>query len=258
MIGSIFFNMGVKMLRKQVMEICFDGITMDTAISRAMEYINSQKPCRVVTPNAEFGLMAKKDKDFCALIIASDIVLPDGIGVIYASKIVGNNIAQRVPGVEFAERLCHALENTGKGIYLLGAKPGVAEKAGQKLCEKYPALIISGTHDGYFTDEDAVAQHIAASGASAVFVCLGAPKQEYFIDKYMHKLPPMLMAGLGGSMDVLAGNVKRAPVIFQKLGLEWFYRLCKEPKRIGRMAKLPLYLWYAFVCRLKGGKGHER
>ena len=127
-------------------------------------------------------------------------------------------------------------------LYLLGAKPGVADMAAKNLTEKYPGLKIAGTHDGYFKEDGPVVQAIADSGADCVFVCLGAPKQELWMKKHGPATGAHLLCGLGGSLDVFAGVVERAPKFWSDHGLEWFYRLCKEPKRIGRMMKLPLFL----------------
>jgi len=241
-------------MRKQIMTIGFDSLTMPEAIDVAMDHINTGKKCRVVTPNAEHGLMCKKDLRLLEIINASQLVLPDGISVIYASKILGDPVKEKVAGVEFAENLCSAMQNTGKSLYLFGAKPGVAEQAAEKLVKKYPGLKIAGTHDGYYKDESQVIETINAAQPDAIFICLGAPKQEYFMAKYSDVLVPSLMAGLGGTLDVLAGNVQRAPKIFIKLGLEWLYRLIKEPKRIKRMIRLPIYLMDAVVYRFKGEK----
>ena len=144
----------------------------------------------------------------------------------------------------------------GKRVFLLGAKPGVADAAGEKLRERFPGLVIAGTNDGYFQDDDPVVEKINAVQPDLLLVCLGAPKQELWMQRNAPRLRVGLMAGLGGSLDVFAGNVKRAPKFFQKLGLEWFYRLIKEPKRIGRMMKLPKFLLAAIGRKLRGKKHH--
>lgn len=238
-------------MKKQVMNIAFDDCTMEEAVNTALTYIDKKEKCRVVTPNAEFALEAAKNPRFLKILQSSEMVLPDGISVIYAAKIVGNPINTKLPGVVFAQALCAALAERGGKLFLLGAKPGVAEKAGEKLKEEYSGLIIAGTHDGYFTDVNSVIAEINAAQADALFVCLGAPKQEYFMEEHRDELNVPLMAGLGGSLDVLAGNVNRAPEFYQKAGLEWFYRLCKEPKRWKRMIKLPIYLWDAVIWKIK-------
>ena len=179
-------------------------------------------------------------------------MLADGVGVIHAAKILGRPLKGRVPGIEFASALMERMAQTGRRLYLLGAKPGVAEMAAANLQAKYPGLVICGTHDGYFKEDGPVVQAIRDSGAEAVFVCLGAPKQEKWIAANGAATGAKLLVGLGGSLDVFAGTVKRAPEAFQKLGMEWFYRLCTQPSRIGRMAKLPLFLVSAAGARLRG------
>ena len=241
-------------LKKQVMTITFDNINMEEAVGTAMGHIAARSRCRVVTPNAEFALEAKKNPRFLNILNTSQLVLADGISVVLASKIIGDPMVGRVTGVGFAQALAAAMAKEGRSIFLLGAKPGVAEKAAQKLQETYPGLKIAGTHDGYFKDEGPVVEAINAAHPDALLVCLGAPKQEYFMENHDAELEVPVMAGLGGSMDVLAGNVQRAPEFFQKYGLEWLYRLVKEPQRWRRMIKLPLYLLDAVTWKFKGGK----
>ena len=241
-------------MKKQVMTIAFDNITMEEAVGTAMGYIAARSRCRVVTPNAEFALAAKKNPRFLNILNTSQLVLADGISVVLASKIIGDPMQGRVTGVGFAQALAAAMAKEGKSLYLLGAKPGVAEQAAEKLVQTYPGLKIAGTHDGYFKEEGPVVEAINAAKPDALLVCLGAPKQEYFMENHDAELEVPVMAGLGGSMDVLAGNVQRAPEFFQKYGLEWLYRLYKEPQRWKRMIKLPLYLWDAVIWKIKGGK----
>ena len=137
-------------------------------------------------------------------------------------------------------------------MYLFGAKPGVAELAAETLESRYPGLIVAGTSDGYFSDDAPIIEKIRAAQPDMLLVCLGAPKQELWMAKEEGKLPVGLMCGLGGSLDVFAGTVKRAPESWQRLGLEWLYRLMKEPRRIGRMMKLPLFVVEAAGERLRG------
>ena len=241
-------------VKKQVMTITFDNTTMEEAVGTAMGHIAARSRCRVVTPNAEFALEAKKNPRFLKILNESQLVLADGISVVLASKIIGDPMQGRVTGVGFAQALAAAMAKEGRSIYLLGAKPGVAELAGEKLQQAYPGLKIAGTHDGYFKNEDPVIEAINAAKPDALLVCLGAPKQEYFMEDHDGDLEVPVMAGLGGSMDVLAGKVQRAPEFFQKFGLEWLYRLVKEPQRWRRMIKLPLYLLDAVLWKFRGGK----
>lgn len=240
------------MLRTDVLGIGFDNVTQDEAVDRAMALIAAGGSHYVVTPNAEFVQMARGDSRFRDLLNQADLVLPDGIGVVYASKILGRPLKGRTPGVDFAAALCGRMAREGGRLFLLGAKPGVAELAAAELKQRYPGLQICGTHDGYFQEDGPVVEEIRAASADVVFVCLGAPKQEQWMAAHGAACGAKLLVGLGGSLDVFAGQVKRAPETWQKLGLEWLYRLIKQPSRIGRMAKLPLFLVSAAGARLKG------
>lgn len=229
-------------MRIDVLGVQFDDVTMDQAVERAAAMIGEGGVHYAVTPNAEFVQRSEKDADFRNALNGADLVLPDGIGVVYAAKILGRPLSGRVPGCDFADALCAWMAANGKMLYLLGAKPGVAEQAASRLTAQYPGLRIAGTHDGYFKEDAPVVEAIRASGADCVFVCLGAPKQELWMEKHGAATGARLLCGLGGSMDVFAGNVQRAPKFWSDHGLEWFYRLCREPRRIGRMMKLPLFL----------------
>ena len=169
-------------------------------------------------------------------------MLPDGIGVIKGAAMLGTPLKERTPGIEFAGRLMDRMAEEGRSLYLLGARPGVAETAAEKLAAAHPGLRIAGTHDGYFKEDGPVIEAVRQSGADVVFVCLGAPKQEKWMAANGAATGARLLCGLGGSLDVFAGVVERAPKFWSDHGLEWFYRLCKEPRRIGRMMKLPLFL----------------
>ena len=179
-------------------------------------------------------------------------MLPDGAGVVLASKLLRTPVKQKVAGVDFAAGLLGILERNGQSLYLLGGKPGIGELAAQKMLEAHPQLRIAGIADGYFQDEAPVIAKINASGADALFVCLGAPKQERFMVQYQQELHVHLMAGLGGSLDAFAGTVQRAPAWMIRLNLEWLYRLIREPKRFRRMLRLPKYLWAVMLKRIRG------
>ena len=241
-------------MKTEILGVRFDDLTQQEAAQQGRQLLEEDKFHYVVTPNPEFLLAAEKDPEFRRVLNAADLVLPDGIGVVYSAKILGTPLKERVPGIEFAEAMLSALNDMGGRLYLLGAKPGVAEEAGRRICARYPALVLCGTHDGYFKDEQAILPEIAAAKPDLLFVCLGAPKQEKWMARWGQHTGAKLAIGLGGCLDVFAGNVRRAPEQWQKLGLEWAYRLKKEPKRIGRMAKLPLVLVKAAGQRIRPGK----
>lgn len=239
-------------MKTDILGVQIDNVITEEAIARGIALLDKPGFHYVVTPNPEFILSAKKDESFRTILNQADLALPDGIGVIYAAKILGRPLKGRATGVDFAQGLMASMAVSGKKLFLLGAKPGVAELAASKLTQTYPTLNICGTHDGYFTDDAPVVEQIKASGADVIFVCLGAPKQEQWIQKNGAATGASLAVGLGGCLDVFAGTVQRAPKKMQKYGLEWLYRLYKEPQRIGRMAKLPLILAYAAIARLGG------
>ena len=188
------------------------------------------------------------------LVNGADLVLPDGAGVVLASKILKDPLKEKVAGVDFADNLLGVLAQTGGSVYLLGSKPGIAELAAEKMLDKHPGLTIAGMADGYFKDEAPVVEKINAVKPDVLFVCLGAPKQERFMVNHQSELQVKLMAGLGGSLDSFAGTVKRAPKWMINLSLEWLYRLIKEPKRFKRMLRLPKFLWAVCLKRIGGGK----
>ena len=240
-------------MRTDILGVGFDDLTLEEAAAAGAALVEAQGFHYAVTPNPEFLLAARKDQPFRQALLDADLVLADGVGVVYSAKLLGRPLKDRVPGIEFAQALMGWMAKHGKRLFLLGAKPGVAELAAANLRDRYPGLILCGTHDGYFKEDGPVVQAIRESGADVVFVCLGAPKQEFWMVEHGPATGAHLMVGLGGSLDVFAGVVDRAPEGFQKLGLEWLYRLMKEPKRFGRMAKLPLVLVYALAGRM-GGK----
>lgn len=238
-----------------ILGVTFDNITLKDAVDAAMDQIRSGKKGYVVTPNPEIVYAAIQDPVFRDIVNRASFVLPDGIGVIYAARILGVPLSGKVPGIDFADALMYRMSQEGMRLFLLGAKPGVAQKAAENLTRKYPGLVIAGVHDGYFQDDQQAIDAVKAAGsADVMFTCLGAPKQERFMAGHLQELPVTLSCGLGGSLDVFAGVVQRAPEFFIRLNLEWLYRLLKQPSRIGRMMKLPLFLLIAIRTRLFGGK----
>lgn len=230
-------------MRTDVLGVGFDNVTLDEAVGRALEIMDEGRSAYVVTPNPEIVQMCRKDAAVKDAVAGAALVLPDGIGVIYGAKILKRPLKERVAGTDFAEKLMERMSKTGKSVFFLGAKPGVAELAAKKLASKYPGLVIAGTADGYFTDDGYAADIINAANPDFLIVGLGAPKQqESWMASMRDKLRVGLMGGFGGSIDVWAGTVQRAPLGWQKAGFEWLYRLIKEPRRIKRQIKLPLFL----------------
>lgn len=229
-------------MRIDVMGVGFDSLTMDEAVARARDLMAERRAAYVVTPNPEIVMLCREDPAAMQAVQGADLVLPDGIGVIYGAKILGTPLRAKLPGIDFASALMAQMGQEGKSVFLLGAKPGVADAAAEKMRARFPGLVIAGTNDGYFQDDDPVVEKINAAQPDLLLVCLGAPKQELFMAKYGEATGCHLLMGLGGSMDIFAGVAQRAPEFYCKHNLEWFYRLIKNPSRIGRMMKLPLFL----------------
>lgn len=240
-------------MKTEILGLRFDNVTMEEALAIGEGFLDGDRAAVVVTPNAEIGYDAAKDEAFCALLNRADLMLPDGAGVILAAKLRKTPLKEKVAGIDFARNMLSVFARRGTKLFLLGSKPGVAEQAAEKMRELVPGLMICGTADGYFKEEGPIVETINAAEAEAVYVCLGAGKQERFMFDHRDQLPKVrFMAGLGGSLDGFAGNVKRAPDWMIKTNLEWFYRLCKEPKRIGRMTRLPKYVWKAATAKKEG------
>jgi N-acetylglucosaminyldiphosphoundecaprenol N-acetyl-beta-D-mannosaminyltransferase len=235
--------------RIQVRGVFFDNVTLDEAahLLRAAAREN-RSGVSVFTPNSEIVQLCIEDASLRDTINEGGLIIPDGIGVVKAAKILGTPLKARCPGFDCGKRLISLSGKEDLKIFFMGSKPGIADAAAAKMKEEFPDSIFVGTNDGYFKKEgeenDAVVEKINASGADVLFVCLGAPAQEKWINANRDRLPNVkVFLGLGGSLDGYSGNVKRAPKLFIKLNLEWFYRLLCQPSRIGRMMKLPKFLF---------------
>lgn len=238
-------------MRKQVriLGVPIDMISQEEAFQKLVLFLEGSSIKKIYTPNPEIVMLAQEDQRLLKVIEGADLVLPDGIGLLIASKIKGLGLKERVTGVDTMDRLLSYCGDKKRSIYLLGGKPGTAEIACKNIEQKYPGIKIAGLHHGYFQEvnENEIIADINAAAPDLLFVCLGAPKQEKWIDRYQDQLNCKIAMGVGGSVDIYAGTTKRAPVIFQKVGLEWFYRLMKEPWRMKRMMVLPKFLIQVIV-----------
>ena len=230
--------------RVKILGVPVDMVNRQQAMDIFRESFEKPGLTMVVTPNSEIVQNASKDPELCSLIGSAALIIPDGIGLVYASKIIGKPLAERVTGIDFLESIIGYLSENGKSIYFFGSKPGVAEAAAAKIKEKYPALMVAGTHNGYFSPEEEpeIVSEINESGADFLCVALGAPKQERFIHDHRSQLKPAGAIGVGGSLDVWAGTLKRAPEFYRKHGLEWLYRFIQQPSRYKRMLALPVFM----------------
>jgi len=238
-------------LRTDVVGVGFDNVTMDEAVARAMELIAIGKRCYCVTPNSEIVYDCIKNAELRGFINSADLVLPDGAGIILGAKILKTPLKSKVAGVEFALELAKKLAESGGGLFLLGAKPGVAERAAAELKRLTPGLEIAGTMDGYFKNDSVAVEAINMAKPAALYVCLGSPRQENFVRSNLGRLEVGLAVGLGGTLDIYAGDLKRAPKWMIKMSLEWLYRLICQPSRLGRMMRLPKFVFAAFRYRRK-------
>ena len=232
--------------------IMIADVTMDEAVSFISSRLKDKICTSVFTPNSEIAQLAIDDPALSEALNRCDIAVPDGVGIVKASRILGCPLREKVAGVELGMRVLAVAEKCGYSVFLYGGKVGIAETAAERLTNKFPKLKIAGCLNGYKKDNDAVIRKINSSGADILFVCLGAPKQELWIDRNKNKLSKVsLFLGLGGSLDVYAGAVKRAPRIFIKLNLEWLWRLMVQPKRIFRMTALPRFYFGTWIYRFK-------
>ncbi|AEH46332.1 WecB/TagA/CpsF family glycosyltransferase [Parageobacillus thermoglucosidasius] len=216
--------------------------TYEQLVAKLMEDIDNNRKSFIVAINPEKIMKAQQDDRLRELLNQATYPIPDGIGVVLASILKRGRIRSRVTGIDMMLRLCQEAAARGKKIFLYGAKPGVADEAKRRLEKMFPGIQIVGTMHGYEKDEQVIKEAINQSGADILFVALGSPAQEYWIANHMHSLSPKVYQGVGGSFDVISGRIKRAPLLVQKLGLEWLYRLLKEPWRWKRQLALPKFL----------------
>ncbi|MDC7719345.1 WecB/TagA/CpsF family glycosyltransferase [Priestia megaterium] len=221
-------------------DVCSD--TYDELAVKLLQDIDKGRKSFIVAINPEKIMKAQEDRELKSLLNQATYQIPDGIGVILASKLKKGRIRERVTGIDMMLKLCKEATNNGKRIFLYGAKPGIADEAKAKLEEMFPGILIIGTLNGYEKNEEVIERTINDSGAEIVFVALGSPAQENWIIAHKEKLNPSVYQGVGGSFDVISGRLNRAPAVFQKFGLEWLYRLLKEPWRWKRQLELPRFL----------------
>ena len=236
----------------KILGVRVDKVTKAQALEKFRQLLDGNRCELIVTPNAEIVEKASKTPQLRRIINEeAALVTPDGVGLIYASKLKGDPIEEKVAGIDFARSAIEICAQTGRSVYLLGSKPGVAEAAAANLEKEIPGLKIAGFRDGYFKEEEeaAVVRQINDSGADFLCVALGSPKQEYFVIRHRDMLKVKAAAGLGGSLDIWSGQLNRAPAFYIDHGLEWLYRMIQEPKRLKRLPALPVFLIKAAIRR---------
>jgi len=228
----------------EIFGVRISAVDTATALATIEEFIRNRTPQMVVTADSSCVVLAQRDLELRRIINQADLVTPDSTGILWAAKRFGTPLPERVPGVDIVEFLCDRAARSGYRVFLLGAAPGVAEAAAEKLSEKYPGLEVAGTHHGFFAPEESpeVVQKIQESKPDILFVALGIPLQEKWIYRHLKELQVPVSMGVGGTFDVISGRVKRAPKWMQKHGLEWFFRLANSPRKIRKVLNLPVFV----------------
>lgn len=234
----------------EILGLRVDRMTMDEVLQKVEEFIKDGGFHQVITLGTEMAVAASSDHEFKDVINSAHLVVPDSVGILWAAKKKGKPLAERVAGIDMIYRLSELAVKRGWSFYFLGAKQGIAEAAAENLSKAYPGLKITGTHHGYFTDDNEVIEDIKRCKPDILLAAMGFPKQEKWTWKNREILGVPVCIGVGGSLDVLSGKLKRAPEIFIKLGLEWFYRFLKEPCRFWRLMALPKFMLIVYKEKL--------
>ena len=208
----------------QILDVPFDALTMAEAVEKVMGFLADDKQHYICTPNPEIVMEAQHDKELMKILREADLVVPDGIGVVWASRYSEILLTERVAGYDLTQNIFSRIAGKNESVYFFGGAPGVASTAARQMKKVYPGLKIVGGHNGYFDaeEEKKIIADIKRLSPSILLVGLGAPKQEKWIYEHLEEVGAKVAIGVGGSFDVMAGNVKRAPKLFRKLGLEWF------------------------------------
>ncbi len=234
-----------------VLNVSIDAVTMSEAVAKLEDFIAEKKPHLVATANAEMVMMAQEDQELANILACCHLVVPDGAGVVWAARYRGYTIPERVAGYDLAQNLLAQAAKKEYRVFMFGTKPEIIEKAENVALSRFPGLVIAGTRHGFFTknDEAEIIATINAAKPDILLAALGVPKQEKWLARNLDKLQIPVCMGVGGTFDVMAGAVKRAPLWMQRTGLEWSYRLIRQPQRLIRMTALP-----KFVMKVMLGK----
>ena len=221
-----------------------NNVTMEEALEFALKLLEGDRPGRIYTPNSEIIMQAQRDDNLRKILNDADLLIPDGAGVVLASRILNKNLKEKVSGIDLVKRIFENTKKRPASFFILGGKPGVAEKAAINIYSEYPRAKIVGYHHGYFSEDQVpgIIEQINKSKAEILLVGLGAPKQEKWIHSHYQQLGCKLIMGVGGTIDVFAGTASLAPEFMRKAGLEWLYRLIKQPSRYKRMLDLPRFM----------------
>ncbi|MEW6277046.1 MAG: WecB/TagA/CpsF family glycosyltransferase [Candidatus Eremiobacterota bacterium] len=225
----------------EILGVKVHRVSMDETVARVEAFLGEKDFHLVVTLGTEMIMRAQQDADYRDLVNRAELVVPDSFGVVWASRRTAYPLAERVPGVDLIPRLTRLPCGRRPRLFLLGGAPGVAEEAARALSDLYGADV-AGTLHGYFREDEPVVQAINSSGAEILLAAMGFPRQEVWMARNRHRLNLRVGIGVGGSLDVLSGRVERAPTLFCRLGLEWLYRLLRQPSRFTRMLAIPRFM----------------
>jgi N-acetylglucosaminyldiphosphoundecaprenol N-acetyl-beta-D-mannosaminyltransferase len=238
--------------RIDILGVPVDCVNMEQAVAAVDAMIEGESPQSIIAVNPEKIMKGRQDPDLLRQLHSSGLLIPDGIGVVIAARIFGLAKMERVPGSELMPAICELAAHKGYRIFLFGADPEVNQKTHDILLRRYPGIRIVGNRDGYLDDSEmsSLVSEISSSGADILFIALGSPRQELWMRKYLNNSNVKVCQGVGGTFDVIAGKVRRAPAIFRNLHLEWFYRLLSNPRRMLRQTALPQFLIAVMKKRL--------
>lgn len=238
-------TLGQSSKRVEVLGLPIDCVTMTQCLARIEEMIAASESNIVVTADASGAVIAQSDRDYADIVRRAAMVTPDSNGVVWAANRKGANLSERVTGVDIVDHFCRLSADKGYRLYFLGSEPGVTDVAAENMRLKYPGCNIVGTRHGYFPAEsdEVVAAEVAEFKPDVLFVAMGIPRQEKFIAKTLSIIQPKVAIGVGGSFDVFSGRAKRAPLVIQKLKLEWLWRTLLNPKKIAKAKTLPVFAW---------------
>lgn len=243
--------------RKNIHGVMVDNVTMDEALARVMAMLEGNSPGKVYTPNSEIIMEATRNPELMDILNGADLLVADGAGVVLASRILNQPVSQKVSGIDLIKRILINTDLRPVSFFIFGGKPGVAEQASINILSEFPRANIVGFRNGYFSseEEEEILRKINEAKPEIVLVGLGAPKQEKWIHENARKLNCKVLMGIGGSIDVFAGTAQLAPEFMRKAGLEWLFRLMKEPRRYKRMLDLPRFMMLTIKERLRKKRG---
>lgn len=243
-------------MRLHLWDYPVDALTQEEAVERLISGWHMGRGSRIITLNPEMLMAAEVSPALKEAILTADLVIPDGVGIVWALRRQGQPIF-RLTGVDLAYRLMGVLNGSGGSIYLLGGTPGVAEEAGARISRNMPGIRIVGSRNGYLSaeEEPAIVDEIARIHPDLLLVGMGTPRQDVWLARYWEGLNVPIGLGIGGGLDLWAGRVRRAPRFWIEMNLEWFYRVLTQPGRWGRLNRLPAFIWRVVSCRGRERKG---